>query len=189
MTILLGAACAMILAQATQAIPINGVIDISGTAVLDNTLGSATKVTGFAGTAVDFLTQTGAFLGTDGDAVTMHTFGWNPVSLPTNPLWKFTDSTTGWTYSFDLSSLSVEKQTANFLNITGDGSLSITGTGSPYSTTDGSWSFTISSSTTSEKFAFGFDSETSSVPDGGATVALLGSAMVGLSMLRRKLGA
>jgi hypothetical protein len=188
MTILLGAASAMVLAQATQATPITGVIDISGTATLNNPLGSATAISSYTDLFINSGAQTGAFAPVDagphGDTVTMAAFGWNPVTgLPADPLWTFSDPGTGFTYSFDLNSLTVQTQNANFLNITGQGSLSIVGAGSPYTTTAGTWSFTISSTAGGPKadnFSFGFDSETSSVPDGGATVALLGNNPTGL---------
>ena len=189
MTVLLGLAAATLLAQGVQANTINGSIDIIGSAQLDNNnLGLAKEVVSFGNNVqVNDFTQTGAFVGTDGDSVTMTPFAWNPSSTPVDPLWTFTQG--AWTYSFDLASLTVVSQSSTFLNITGLGSLDITGTGSPYTPTDGQWTFTISRSKTSDNFNFGFDSTTSSVPDGGATVALLGSAMVGLSMLRRKIGA
>jgi len=190
MQVLLGLASATLLTQASQANPITGAIDFTGSATLNNSLGLATAVDSFSHVMVQYGTQTGAFVGTDGDAATMTPFTWAPTpSVNVDPLWTFTDATTGYTYSFDLSSLMVKSQDASFLNIDGSGMLTITGKGSPYTETPGQWTFTISQSGPKDSFTFGFDSETTSVPDGGATVALLGSAMVGLSVLRKKMGA
>jgi hypothetical protein len=180
------ASCAALCQQA-QAIGITGSIDMSGTATLDSTsLGSATAATGFSAVTVGGV-PTGSFVGTLGDSVTWNPFGWNPPTTPVTPLWTFTDAGTGWTYTFDLGSVSVMSQSNTFLNLLGTGSLSITGAGSPYTTTAGVWSFTISNPTglPHANFAFTFANSQTSVPDGGSAVALLGIALAGIEGARR----
>ena len=189
--LLLAAALALAAVTSVQAIPITGTIDMSGTANLDSTLlGSATKATSFTAVTVGGV-PTGAYVGTFGDSVAWNGFGWNPPTTPVNPLWSFTDAGTGFTYSFNLATVGVVSQDNSFLNILGTGSLTITGAGSPYDTTDGQWSFTISNpgGGSHANFAFTFaNSQTgATVPDGGMTVILLGTGLAGLGLLRRKL--
>ena len=172
-----------------QATMINGVIDMSGSATLDSTLlGSATKATAFSAVTVGG-TSNGSFTGTGGDAVTWSAFGWNPSTTPVAPLWTFTDAGTGWTYSFELDNINVVSQDNFFLNLRGNGILSITGAGSPYTDTTGTWSFTISESSGGPHtdFKFTFANSQTAIPDGGATIALLGVGLLGLGALRRKL--
>src|SRR5438552_11282248 len=131
------------------AVPVTGSVDMSGTAFLDNTLlGSATKANSFSGVTVGGI-PTGSFAGTVGDSVTWSPFGWNPATTPVNPLWTYNDIVTGFTYSFNLASVSIDSQSNTFLNLLGTGTLSITGPGSPFDVggSAASWSFTISNPT------------------------------------------
>ena len=122
---------------------IGGDMQMSGTALLNNALsGSATKALAFAHVVVGG-TATGPFAGTDGDSVTWSGFVWNPPTIPIVPLWTFTDAGTGYTYSFNLESISVATQNNFLLNLIGKGTLAITGAGSPYNSTPANWSFTI----------------------------------------------
>ncbi len=100
----------------------------------------------------------------------------NP-STPTIPLWQVGG------FTFDLTSSTIVSQNNSFLNITGVGTISGTG----FTTTPGSWSFTVSNANGKTHETFGFQSDTvASVPDGGATAALLGLALAGVEVLRRK---
>jgi hypothetical protein len=176
------------LTQPVQAIMINGSIDMSGTATLNNNLlGSATAATAFSAVTVGG-TPTGAFSGTVGDSATWSAFSW-PSSTTVAPLWVFTDAGTGWTYSFNLDNVAVKSQDNEFLNLTGNGVLSIIGAGSPYDSTTGAWSFTISNpgGGAHANFDFTFANSQTAVPDGGATIALLGVGLLGLGALRRKI--
>jgi hypothetical protein len=169
---------------AAQAIPITGTIDMGGTATLNSTsLGSATAATAFSAVTVGGL-PTGTFAGTFGASVTWSGFSW-PSNVLVSPLWTFTFG--GNTYSFDLAHVSVFSQSNFFLNLTGSGTLHVTG----FDDTPGLWSFTISNPTglPHDNFQFTFaNSQTATgVPDGGMTVALLGIAFVVLEGLRRKL--
>ncbi len=179
-----------ILSHQAQATPITGEIDMGGTVTLDSIfLGSATQTLGYASITVGGV-PTGSFAGTVGDSVTWTNFGWSPF-FSTPPLWSFTDVGTGYTYSFDLNSIPFVFQNNNFLNMLGVGTLDITGPGSPYTPTIGLWSFTISNpgGGAHQNFEFTFANSQVSVPtpDGGSAVALLGVAIAGIEILRRKL--
>lgn len=184
--ILMTGAVLVMAATMAQAIPITGQINMSGTAVLDNTLlGSATKATGFSAVTVGG-GPTGSFVGTTGDTVGWTAFGWNPATTPVTPLWTFFDVGTGWTYSFDLANLSIASQNNSFLNLLGTGTLKISGGG--YTDTAGYWSFTISNpgGGASANFHFTFaNAQTAAVPDGGMSVVLLGLALAGMAGVRR----
>jgi hypothetical protein len=183
-----------LLCQHAGAIPITGEVDMSGTVFLNNaSLGSATAATSFLAVTVGGA-PTGSFAGTFGDSVTWSAFGWNPSTTPVNPLWHYMDAGTGFTYSFNLGSVSVNSQSNTFLNLLGTGTLFITGTGSPFDAggTSGTWSFTISNSTGAphSSFAFTFaNSQTAVAPDSGSAVALLGIALAGIEGVRRALRA
>ena len=97
-------------------------------------------------------------------------------STPTPGLW----SAGG--FAFDLLSSTIVTQNASTLVITGTGIVS----GNGFDPTDMDWSFTTQSRGTTE---FSFSASNSAVPDGGVTVALLGLALVGVEVLRRKLKA
>ena len=183
-----------LLCQNAGAVPITGLVDMSGTAFLNNAaLGSATAATGFAGVTVGGV-PTGSFAGTFGDSVTWSAFGWNPSTAPVNPLWTYSDVGTGFTYKFNLGSVSVSSQSNTFLNLLGTGTLFITGPGSTFDAagTSGTWSFTISNSNGLPRptFAFTFaNSQTAVAPDSGSAVALLGIALAGIEGVRRALRA
>jgi hypothetical protein len=182
-----------LLCQNAGAVPITGSVDMSGTAFLNNVaLGSATATTGYMGVTVGGI-PTGAFTGTFGDSVTWSVFGWNPSTTPVSPLWHYMDAGTGFTYTFNLGSVSVMSQSNTFLNLLGSGTLFITGPGSPYDAagTSGVWSFTISNPTGGphDTFAFTFANSQTAVPDSGSAVALLGIALAGIEGVRRALRA
>lgn len=187
----LALAVAGLLTVTVQATPITGSVSISGSAVFDTTnLATATKVTSFNSALVT--SDTGAYAGTFGDSVTYKPFGFNPSTAPITSLWSFTDATTHYTYSLDLSSLSIAKQTSSDLILAGTGNLNITGAGSPYTQTAGSWRFTVNDSSGGHtgNYTFGFSSSDSSIPDSGATGLLLGLGLVAVGFAaKRKLRA
>jgi hypothetical protein len=182
----LALAVASMMTLSARAIPITGTIDMSGTAFLDNVLlGSADGVSSF-GTVTIGGVPTGSFTGTAG-LVTWNAFSWNPPSTPVVPLWSFGFG--GRTYSFDLTSITVDSQDNTFLNLLGSGVLKITGAGPTYDDTFGAWSFTISNPTggAHANFAFTFaNSQTAAAPDAGGTLILLGGAIMGLMGIARK---
>jgi hypothetical protein len=166
----------------TLANAINGMISFAGAVQFDtNSLAGATRVNtwfdsnGNAGFSSVQFGATGAFGGIlAGTQATMaQPWIFNP-STPTPGLW----SVGGFT--FDLLSSTVVTHTATFLNITGIGTIS----GNGFDPTAGIWNFT---SQTPGGPIFSFSASSSAVPDGGSAVALLGLALVGVELLRRKL--
>jgi hypothetical protein len=180
--IILAAAVAVTALTTAQAVPITGAIDMSGTATVNSlSLAAATAATSLTGVAVTG-GPTGAFAGTFGSVVAWNGFTWPGGSA--SPLWTFTAS--GVTYTFALATDSVANQSNTFLNLLGSGTLTATG----YDPTPGLWSFTISnpSGAPGANFQFSFaNSQTAVVPDGGATVMLLGAALSALGLFRKKL--
>jgi len=171
--------------SATNAI--EGNINFAGAVHLDNNnLGSATTVVTWfdafnnAGKTSVVPGATGAFMGIlPGTSATMaQPWVFNP-STPTTALW----SVGGFT--FDLLSATIVSQSNTFLNVLGTGIVS----GNLFDPTPATWSFTVNNSNGQPKMMFSFAANNDSVPDGGVTVALLGLALVGVEVLRRKLKA
>jgi hypothetical protein len=160
-----------------KAVMITGAINFAGGAVFDtNSLATATRVNTFSDVFVtaadgDFSTVS------VGDAVTMATPYIFMPSTPTPSLW----SVGGFTY--DLDSSTVVLQNADFLIISGTGTIS----GNGFDTTSGTWSFTTQEPDANGVFSFSAGTAGQGVPDGGATVALLGIALAGVELIRRKL--
>ncbi len=161
-----------------QAALINGAITFSGGAVYDTmSLATATRVNTFSDVVVSSRDGDFASFVNVGDATTMASPYIFSPSTPTPGLW----SVGGFT--FDLASSSVVLQNADFLLISGEGTIS----GNGFMDTPGTWSFTSQSPSANGVFSFSSGSDAAGVPDGGTTVALLGFALVGLELLRRKL--
>jgi len=164
-----------------RATPIDGTINFDGEATTNSgNLATATSFTSIVGTMV-VPQETGSYSAIP--VVTPVTF--TPFSFSAagvTPLWTLTVA--GITYSFNATSIVVDAQNANFLNLSGTGIASITGDTS----TAGTWSITDTSVGGSPTFTFGADSV---VPDSGVTalLILLGLAGVGLGVAaqRRKL--
>jgi VPDSG-CTERM motif len=74
-------------------------------------------------------------------------------------------------------------QSNTFLNVLGTGIVS----GNGFDPTQATWSFTVNNSNGRPKIMFSFAANADAVPDGGSAVALLGLALTGLEVLRRKL--
>ncbi len=161
-----------------QAAMIDGAITFAGGAVYDTmSLATATRVNTFSDVVVqsrdgDFA----AFVGV-GDSVTMASPYIFTPSTPTPGLW----SVDGFTY--DLLTSTVVLQNSNFLLIEGTGTIS----GNGFDPTPGTWSFTSQSPAANGVFSFSSGSAAQGVPDGGTTVALLGFALAGIEIVRRKL--
>jgi hypothetical protein len=174
-----------------QAIPtqISGAISFSGSTTVDNTsFVTATRFLSFQDVFVGSPSAlSGDYVGTSGAAVTVTPFIWSPptASTPIDPLWTFTSG--GNTYSFDLSVLHVDLASPTDLLLSGLGTAHITGPGVDKLDTAGQWNF---SAQTLGLANFTFSSTTTipthGVPDGGSTVAMLGTAFLGLSFLSRK---
>jgi hypothetical protein len=94
-------------------------------------------------------------------------------------------------YSFTLNDVSVVTQSADILELSGQGILSIMGTGSSFTPTTGAWSFRIDqpgvqNTAGQTLWDFRFGSGTTAVPDAGTTAMLLGASIAGLALLRRR---
>jgi hypothetical protein len=167
-------------AQQAQADMINGAITFAGGAIFDtNSLATATRVDTFRDVTVmsrdnDFEAFTNV-----GDSVTMAEPWIFTPSTPTPGLW----SVGGFT--FDLASSTVVLQNSDFLLITGTGTIS----GNGFDATPGTWSFTSQTPSANGVFSFSAGSDAQGVPDGGTTVALLGVALAGIEIIRRKVAA
>ncbi len=111
-----------------------------------------------------------------------NSFAYSPLSGAISPIWATTAPNLGLA-SFDLSSISfIDENPGVSLTLRGDGVAKLAG----FDNTFGTWSFTATQNGTS----FGWDSINSTrVPDGGATLALLGMSVLGLGGVRRFLPA
>ncbi len=182
----LAAGAALIFATTVaQAIPIGGSIQFVGTATMN---ASQTAFIGFGGPGglgpapvVLAGSQTGDYAWVaNGTAAIWTPFTFNPPAASVTPLWTF--SIGAITYSFDATSMSTSHPDAFTFNIQGTGIAHITG----LEDTAGIWTVTSTGSGTT--FTFGASTQAGpQVPDGGTTVVLLGAALSGLAMFRRKL--
>lgn len=174
-----------------SAVQISGTIEMGGTATLNNTLSSATAIHAFNNVVVQG-TPSGSFTGVSpGISALWNAFSWDPSSLPVT-LWTFAGGPSSWTYSFVLNDISFVAQSPTFLELSGQGILSITGAGSSFTPTAGTWSFRIDqpgvpNTSGQTLWDFRFGSGTSAVPEGGMTAILLGAGMASLAFLRRRI--
>jgi hypothetical protein len=153
-----------------QAAPIQGSIDFGGVVTFDTTsLQTATRVNLWNSSFV--LQRSGDFTG----------FVANGANATMAAPWIFTPSTATpnlWSvggFSFNLANSLVVSQSASFLNVTGTGTIS----GNGFDPTPGTWSFTSSSSNGSEQATFGFQAQSTAIPE-ASTMALLGLGALGL---------
>jgi hypothetical protein len=153
---------------------ISGDISFGGVATLDNTdLTQATQIS--FGTA--YVT------GVDGayssipplTLATFQDFIFDPPAASVIPLWTLTDDST--TYSLDATSMFISDETGNSITIKGIGLAHIDG----YEDTIGTWVVTANSAGQT----FGFSASTA-VPE-PLTLILLGSGLIGIIAIRRKL--
>ena len=167
---------AALVTSGAQAAMVEGAITFAGGAKFDtNSLATATRVTLFKNVKV--MSEDGDFTGivSDDDAVTMAVPYIFTPSTATPALW----SVDGFT--FDLDGSVVVLQNADFLLISGTGTI----TGNGFDPTPGTWSFTAQSPKAGGVFSFS-SSDGFLAPDGGSTVALLGLGLTGIWMIRRK---
>jgi hypothetical protein len=153
--------------------------------------GGYTVNTGNLNTATAFTSFSGFSTGGSGNfspvvagtAVTMTPFSFNPFpGAGVTPLWTVTVGPN--TYSFNLSPpITVVQPGDNTLELKGTGVLNITG----FTATPGIWIFTGNSAGGTFSYS---SSNAANVPDGGATLALLGVSFLGLGgvsrLVRRK---
>jgi hypothetical protein len=170
--------------QRARAQAIQGNINFAGEVQFDtNSLATASRVVTwfdvFHNAGFSSVTSgTGDFAGiAPGTQATMaQPWIFNP-STPTPGLW----STGGFT--FDLLSSTIVMQNASTLVIEGNGIVS----GNGFDPTAMDWSFTTQSSGGRPRTTFSFSAIGVAAPDGGSTVALLGVALTGIEVLRKKL--
>lgn len=167
-------------AVSANATAINGTVSFSDEFTINTgSLATATAITGISSVAVS--NSTGDYSGLahgdtiDFSAITGATpFTFSP-STPFIGFWTVTKS--GVTYSFDISTTAIDLQSSSALVLSGSGLAHITG----YDDTVGNWTLTLNSGGGLLNF-----SGVTSVPDGGATLLLLGSALAGLGLIRRR---
>jgi hypothetical protein len=169
--------------QQASAAWLTGDISFEGTAILNAPIPTATSVTAYLSPTVGLGTQSGSYLGTDGDSVNFAPFTFSPLvngSLPVT-LWSFFDLTQLKTFSFKALGLtSVTKVLSGnipFLNIEGVGVASGTG----YQDTPGSFSFTFTG-----KKAVGTFSAYTVVPEPTTYAMVAGLGLVGFGLWRRR---
>ena len=159
-----------------SAVALSGEISLDGAYTVDipnYSAGRATKFSGFSEVLVSD-GPTGDYAGTAGISVFHSAFTFDPFIGPIIPLWTFTDGPTS--YSFDLTSVTIDFRVKKAIVLSGTGIAHITG----FDDTGGDWIF--SANTAGTTFSF---SSSNSVPEGGATLPLLGLAVVGLGLFGR----
>ena len=186
------AVAVLALTQTIQAIPFvaGSGIQFVGSAILDGTsAGNATEVVTWNNTTVQ--NATGSFLtpGTitpiPGATVTFSSSIWkfNGSTLPINNFWAVGG------FTFNLLSSAIVSQGAGQVAVNGSGTVQGNGFG-PQTLY---WSFTSSDPGLGQPASYSFQATTittpPTVPDGGATVMLLGLALSGVALLRKKLTA
>ena len=178
--------CALF-SQQTQAAPITGTIQLGGAVRFNtNSLATATRINIWfddnnnPGHSTVDPGSTGTFASIPvGSQATMAQPWIFAPSTPTPALW----SVGGFT--FDLTSSVVTFRSASSLTVEGMGIVS----GNGFDPTEMEWAFTTQSAGGRTHLVFSYSANGSSgaVPDGGSAVGLLGLALTGVEVLRRKL--
>jgi hypothetical protein len=181
-----GVILAMAVTATVQAVPITGSIDMGGSMTLDtSTVNTATKVVTW-GTPSPV--QTGSASGSFGGIIPNTTVTMSPnwffAPAPGTPLLALW-SVGGLTFNFSSDTVS---QGGGFLNISGFGTITSTTPG--LDPTSFAWIFTANDPATGNPpVTFGFHASTITTPDGGTTAMLLGIALSGVALLKKKLTA
>ncbi|HEY5041759.1 MAG TPA: hypothetical protein VIK53_07120 [Verrucomicrobiae bacterium] len=165
-----------------QAVPIVGSIGFTGTdSQVGGTPGNLSTATSMTIVSVNTPNGTGVLAGpyTSYSFVTSIGVNGNAPSLVGLDLWSTVIS--GVTYNLLVSTSSQVFTSAGQLNLTGTGTLE---DGNSADNTLGTWNLQFA--VTGPSFTWGSTSG-NTVPDGGATVILLGAALSGLGLLRKKL--
>ena len=177
-----------------QAVKINGTINFDGSAELTPNpviVPGQSLLEGAIGVEswVDFPTieeATGDFtLDGPGGALNPDTEADDPVMFNApwvfgsglSPLWEVGG------FTFNLTSSNIEFQSDFALIVNGTG----VAFGNGFEETDGNWVFAITNADQGANGTFNFTADAATIPDGGATVALFGLALLGLPILRKKL--
>ena len=167
--------CALCVQQA-QAVPITGAITFAGGVTLDtDSVTTASQVTAWVDPTVESASGDFAAFGvTAGDSVLF------------TPTWSFSSGaiTAFWSvdgFTFDLIASSIVYQANGSLFVSGTGTI----TGNGMEPSFGTWFFSVQDDGADGVFSWSGGSE--AIPDGGATVALLGLSLAGIEGIRRKL--
>ena len=171
-----------LLCQQAQAAPIQGDIDFGGVVTFDTTsLATATRVNVWNSSQV--LQRSGDFAN-----VTYSIDPGDPATMAAPWIFNPTTATPGlWSiggFTFNLSSSTINSQSATFLDVSGVGTIS----GNGFDPTPGTWSFTSTQSDGSSNPDFSFQAQAAAVPEGNS-IALFGIGVLGLigqQFLRRK---
>jgi hypothetical protein len=173
-----------LLSTQAQAVPVAGNITFKGGATLDTgNIATANQVTAWSNVSVE--SRDGSYTGfvAVNQAVTMGTPWIFDPGGPKAGLW----SVGG--FVFNLTSSTIVVQTADFLSISGVGSVS----GNGFDLTTANWNFSSQSPGAGQPPVFSFSAATGAppggpgtgVPDGGETAALLGVSLLALGFVRR----
>lgn len=178
---ILATLAAMLATTSVQAIPINGSIYMGGEANFNS---ANTTVTSWP--FVYVVADSGAFSSLPAFSLVNMSSPWTfspQPGVPLNNLW----SVGGFSFNFLGDTVT---KSGNFLDIQGYGTIS--SSNPEYSTTDFTWNLDAQTGTCVD-FIFAASTGTggggpgNSVPDRGLTLALLGAALVGVEIFRRKL--
>ena len=186
---IVGAAALLALAQTTQATPITGAIGFTGNANLNTgSAATATTVVSWSGST----TANPTVASDSGSIATIITPGtqivfdapWNfTVSSAISPFWNVL-GTPGINFQLSSSSFTRGIQGGNpYVAISGTGILNAPN----YDATV--WSFSVTfqdPASVPDAQTFTFSASQNSVPDGGTTVMLLGAALSGMALIKRK---
>ena len=184
------AVVALALTQAAQATQISGAVTFFGTIQLGNSGVAVSTVTGanevlnwygIAGAGVPFVSSSSGNLSASTSPAATVTFATPWVFGPQASLWSYT-GLDGDTFTFSLTTASISND-GNSISITGMGVITATGPVA-FDATPASWNFTTQNPSAGGVFSF---SAASGAPDGGATMMMLGIALSGVALLRKKL--
>jgi hypothetical protein len=195
LSVLTAGAVALALAPTAQAVPITGSVTFGGNVSLDtSSAGTATKVTAWSGpggVGTPYVSDSsGNFAATALTTSAIFTAPWSfssPLGLAN--LWHYT-ALNGDTYTFNLTSSAIFSQGGSPASVVVKGSGTVTATGPvAFDPTAGSWNFQTGDPSAGSPPVFSFAAQTGTVPDGGTTAMLLGFALCGLGLLKRKFSA
>jgi hypothetical protein len=175
-------AAVLAVAASVHADPISGSIGFTGTYLQNGgTVGNLETATSFSISSVTIDDPTGIFISAT-DPTFFSPINVNPANnLLGEQLWTVMIGST--TYTLDVNSESQTFTSESQLDLAGTGTF---GDGTLGDATGGTWQLQFGE--TGDSFTWNSTSATD-VPDGGTTVLLLGAALSGLALVKRKLAA